>query len=166
MIGEKHIGRVTEWNAEKNYGVVRVKDHKTILVMHNEIPPDNFGRQFLIVGEHMEFTEGRSDTARRSIIAKNIRFLDRDYQEEMPDDYREDVVLRDWYDQRGFGFATRKDGGQLFVHFREVISEGRELLAPGVWLRVKPEPPIEPGHTIWRSRTDSDLRPARERGRS
>lgn len=37
-----------------------------------------------------------------------------------------------WFDNRkGFGFIEREDGGDLFVHFSEIIGEGFRMLEQG-----------------------------------
>lgn len=37
-----------------------------------------------------------------------------------------------WFnDEKGYGFISRKDGGDLFVHFSAIQQQGRKTLAEG-----------------------------------
>jgi cold shock CspA family protein len=132
---------VETWDESKSYGSLRTSEGKSYLVLRNDIAPDEAGRQFLIPGEPAHF------------IPDDVRF---DRAVCVTPEFREQVEIESeivtvylWRPDKGFGFAKREFGGELFVHRNAIISQGEESLKPGSKILCVAAPPLKSTDKLW-----------------
>ena len=116
------------------------------IVFQDDVQGDVYGRQYLILGEEVEFRPGTSKHGNKQAVY--VRPIGR--PEEVRDhDYREDAYVNEWF-SNGTGFATRMTGESVHVSVEDAITEGE--LRVGVYIRMKPCPPSRTDRKMFRAK--------------
>ena len=129
-------GWALTWDDERGFGVIGI-DEGTYVAHASQIAADALCRRFLIPGERLSFLPIPRDSAGKTNRAYKVKPLERP-PIEVPFDYHELVVVRQWTGEKGF--AVRPLGGWLRFFADGIITEGIETIKVGTQLWVVPGP--------------------------
>jgi|HubBroStandDraft_2_1064218.scaffolds.fasta_scaffold297258_2 hypothetical protein len=119
----KH-GRVVFWNDEKHWGKIEEDGtHRRYLSLSDGIVPDAYGLRYLVEDEIVKFHEAMH-TREGHAIAVDVIIAER-CECVVPEDYREVCVVREWFADKGFGFAARTQWGTVdsfFIHANDFVN--------------------------------------------
>lgn len=70
-----------------------------------------------------------------AILSKGVQVQSSDYDDEDEDDDREQGTVKWFNSSKGFGFLTRDNDEDVFVHYRAIRGRGRRFLIEGQQVR-------------------------------
>jgi cold shock CspA family protein len=122
-------GMVRSWNDEKNFGFIVSGGRRDIYFHARFVIHDPVGHRCINVGDQVRFVESSRDQA-TSVVVLNRPTVD-------PQTHREFSQFANWKnDRRRLGFLRRSCGEHdLAFHIDHVITEGANILQPGMWVR-------------------------------
>src|SRR5580698_7581608 len=90
-------GIVRYWNDERHFGsVLEIGTGKTFLTLLESIRPDAYGLRYMVESENVTFFISTNKRDGRDMAA-DVVVAERCEDIEIPDDYREVCVIREWF---------------------------------------------------------------------
>ncbi len=125
-------GVVLWFDKKKGFGFIECPGKKDCFVHYESILANGF--KTLTQGQSVRFD--LIETGKKGPAAVNVEIIgEAPMPENIVTDGPDEGIVKEFHREKGFGFIERRIGRDVFVHYKNILMDGRKVLTPGQKVR-------------------------------